>query len=137
MTEVLADSFYYLALGNPGDEAHGLAVSASRDRTVGHVTHAWVLTEVADALAQAGLRARFLALLALLRDDSRMVVLPATEELFQSGIELYRARPDKDWSLTDCISFVVMQRRAIRQALTGDRHFVQAGFEALLRRHPD
>ncbi|MGD0093204.1 MAG: hypothetical protein ABSE73_25095 [Planctomycetota bacterium] len=136
MTEVLADTFYYLALGNPGDEAHGRAVSASRDRTLRHVTHAWVLTEVADALAQARLRARFLELLELLRDDPRMVVLPATEELFQSGIEFYRARPDKDWSLTDSISFVVMQRRRIKEALTGDKHFEQAGFAAVLRRQP-
>jgi hypothetical protein len=133
MTEVLADTFYYLALGNPADGAHTRAVAASRDRTCRHVTHAWVLTELADALAPAGVRSRFLELVALLHDDPRMVILPATEELFQAGVQLYADRPDKDWSLTDCISFVVMERRGIRDALTGDRHFEQAGFKALLK----
>jgi hypothetical protein len=51
---------------------------------------------------------------------------------FDAGMELYADRPDKDWSLTDCISFVVMQERGITDALTGDRHFEQAGFRALL-----
>jgi uncharacterized protein len=54
-----------------------------------------------------------------------------SDELFEEGFSLYSARSDKDWSLTDCISFVVMQRRNIREALTADRHFEQAGFVAL------
>jgi predicted nucleic acid-binding protein len=49
------------------------------------------------------------------------------------GIQLYDSRPDKQWSLTDCISFVVMQDRGIVEALTGDHHFEQAGFTALLK----
>ena len=52
---------------------------------------------------------------------------------FDEGVRLYVARPDKDWSLTDCISFVVMRERGITEALTGDRHFEQAGFVALLK----
>ena len=46
---------------------------------------------------------------------------------------MFAARPDKDWSLTDCISFVVMQERNIQDALTADHHFEQAGFVALLK----
>ena len=49
------------------------------------------------------------------------------------GVALYAERPDKDWSLTDCISFVVMRTMDITEALTGDRHFEQAGFTALLK----
>ena len=49
------------------------------------------------------------------------------------GVALYAERPDKDWSLTDCISFVVMRKMDITEALTGDRHFEQAGFTALLK----
>jgi predicted nucleic acid-binding protein len=55
------------------------------------------------------------------------------DDLYEAGIELYRARADKDWSLTDCISFVVMEERGIADALTGDRHFEQAGFQAMLK----
>ena len=62
-----------------------------------------------------------------------MTVVPASEDLFNRGEALYAARPDKDWSLTDCISFVVMRDREIAEALTGDHHFEQAGFTALLK----
>ena len=55
-----------------------------------------------------------------------------TAELFDEGFDLYCRRPDKDWSLTDCVSFVVMQQRGLREAFTADRHFEQAGFVALL-----
>ena len=62
----------------------------------------------------------------------RNSILPATEELFERGIKLHRERPDKEWSLTDCISFVVMQDEQLIEALPADRHFEQAGFKPLL-----
>jgi hypothetical protein len=58
--------------------------------------------------------------------------MPSSNELFAAGVELYATRPDKEWSLTDCISFVVMEREGLTDALTGDRHFEQAGFKVLL-----
>jgi predicted nucleic acid-binding protein len=61
------------------------------------------------------------------------LVIGHDERLYDAGIELYRLRPDKDWSLTDCISFVVMAKRGISAALPADRHFEQAGFTALLK----
>ena len=54
-------------------------------------------------------------------------------ELYRRAFELFTDRPDKDWSLTDCASFVVMEERQIRGALTPDEHFIQAGFWALMR----
>ena len=48
----------------------------------------------------------------------------------EEGLGLYESRPDKEWSLTDCISFVVMKKEGIVEALTEDRHFEQAGFVA-------
>jgi predicted nucleic acid-binding protein len=68
-----------------------------------------------------------------LRANSDTVIFPATEQLLQEGIDFYAQRPDKEWSLTDCISFVVMTREQITDALTGDRHFEQAGFNAVLK----
>ena len=56
----------------------------------------------------------------------------ATPELLQRGRKLYEDRPDKEWPLTDCISFAVMQEEQVGEALTADRHFEQAGFKALL-----
>lgn len=65
--------------------------------------------------------------------DPNTQVVPIDQALFDAGLALYGARLDKDWSLTDCISFVVMQREGITEALTGDHHFEQTGFVALLK----
>ena len=61
-----------------------------------------------------------------------VVVEPASTELVQAGLDLYRRRPDKDWPLTDCTSFIVMEENGITDALTGDVHFRQAGFNPVL-----
>lgn len=97
------------------------------------VTTTWVLTEVADAMAGISQRGRFVAFLKLLRGERTVAIVPASSELFDLGMQLYTQRPDKDWSLTDCISFVVMKQHGLTEALTADRHFEQAGFKALLR----
>src|SRR5438034_108058 len=60
-------------------------------------------------------------------------VIAPEQRLFDHGIDLYRKRPDKSWSLTDCISFVVMEQEEVTEALSGDHHFEQAGFKALMR----
>jgi hypothetical protein len=64
-------------------------------------------------------------------------IMPPTAALFDQGLALFAERQDKAWSLPDCISFVVMQERGIREALSGDHHVEQAGFVALLRRGTD
>lgn len=97
------------------------------------VTTAWVLTEVGDALSAPENRPAFLELLGLLQDSPDARILGPTDELFKRGIKLFRQRMDKEWSLTDCISFVVMNDERVTDALTGDRHFEQAGFCALLK----
>jgi uncharacterized protein len=69
----------------------------------------------------------------LLRADPETEIVPARGSLFDRGAHLYALRPDKSWPLTDCFSFVVMTERDITEALTGDHHFEQAGFRAMLR----
>ena len=95
------------------------------------ITTAWVLTEVADAMSLPQHRGTFVKFLGSLEKNPGVTIKPASEALYRSGLDLYAGRPDKAWSLTDCISFVVMEQEGLRQALTGDRHFTQAGFEAL------
>jgi predicted nucleic acid-binding protein len=133
MNSTFADSFYLLALFNPRDSAHKRAVECSRTFEGTIATTEWVLTEVADALSNPINRIGCVAFIDDLRSSPRFEVELASSALFCAGWSLYAARPDKDWSLTDCISFVVMQKRGITEALTGDRHFEQAGFTALLK----
>jgi predicted nucleic acid-binding protein len=132
MRTTFADTFYYLALLNPRDAAHQRAVTASEGLSGRLVTTAYVLTEVADALAAPRDRPRFLALLQTLEADPDVTIVPASDALFHRGVDLYRQRPDKGWPLTDCISLVVMSDFGTTEALTGDHHFQQAGLVALL-----
>jgi len=93
----------------------------------------WVLTELGDALHRGRNRKTFAHFLDTLGEHEDLDIVPASAELFQRGIALFRLRPDKEWSLTDCISFVVMAEKGISEALTSDRHFEQAGFKVLLK----
>ena len=97
------------------------------------VTTEWVLTELADGLASSRHRNMFMETRQELLADEDVEVVPLDMQVHQEGIQLFASREDKEWSLTDCISFFVMQREGITEALTGDHHFEQAGFVALLK----
>lgn len=132
MKRIFADTFYFIALLSPDDKDHQRAVDFS-DGFVGQmVTTDWIITELADGMAKPASRQRFIQFLDMLRHDPDIHIVSLDRELQEAGLELYRRRPDKDWSLTDCISFVVMQREGLTEALTGDHDFAQAGFIALL-----
>ena|SRR5438445_5141179 len=129
MNTVFADTFYFLALLNPTDHAHAKAVAFTSSNTIRMVTTGWVLTELADALARSRRgRSEYLSTLADLEADADATILACDRMLMNEGTQLYAARLDKEWSLTDCISFVVMQKEGLTEALTGDHHFEQAGF---------
>ena len=97
------------------------------------VTTEFIVLELGNACARAEDHADFLALVAGMRASSWVKIVPASSELLNRGLELMRECSDKDWSLTDCVSFVVMEEARLQEALTGDRHFEQAGFKALLK----
>lgn len=116
------------------DVHHEKAVELSRQRRVPLVTTEWVVAELADGMSRPiSLRRVFANILASIENDSTAIVVPADHGLFRRGLDLYQDRPDKEWSLTDCISFIVMKDHGITDALTGDHHFEQAGFVALLK----
>jgi uncharacterized protein len=132
MNKVFADTFYFLALLNPRDHANAKAVAAAQQVTF-LVTTEWVLLELADALASTSKRSTFDMVRQGLLSNPAVNVEPLSSTVHEEGIALFRNRPDKEWSLTDCVSFTVMQRDGITEALTGDHHFEQAGFVALLK----
>ena len=133
MKPVFADTFYYLALLSPRDPAHAQTVSVTRRLRASLVTTAWVLTEVGDAMSLPKDRELFAALLDGLKGNPKVKIVPASQELFDRGVKFFRERSDKEWTLTDCISFVVMTDEKLTDALTGDHHFKQAGFRVLLK----
>jgi uncharacterized protein len=133
MNRVFADTWFFLAVLNPSDPNHKRALAASRSVREHRVTTDWVLVEVGDALSQAGNRGVFIRFYDWIQRHPGMTIVPASRKLLEDGVHLYRYRRDKDWPLTDCISFVVMEDEGVSEALTGDKHFEQAGFKALLK----
>ena len=132
MNAVFADTFFYLALLNDSEPDHERALGESKiPRLI--VTTEFILLELGNACARAEDHADFLALVAGMRASPRVKIIPVSPDLFQRGLGRMRERSDKDWSLTDCISFVVMEDEGLHAALTGDQHFEQAGFKALLK----
>ena len=132
MKAVFADTSYYLALVSPHDKDHVAACEWTSGFSGTTVTTAWVIAELANAMSQTGNRPFFLSLWRDLQSDARVTVVPPTGEMFARGLDLYARRPDKDWSLTDCISFLVMQDHALTDAATLDHHFIQAGFNIVI-----
>ena len=133
MKAVFADTVYFLALLNPEDQWHSQARSLSLQPPGPLLTTEFVLTEVGDGLSRPENRPRFARLLQLLEEQPDVEIVPASSGLFREGCGLYAQRPDKQWSLTDCTSFIVMRQRGIERALSSDHHFEQAGFELLMR----
>lgn len=132
MNAVFADTFFYLALLDEAEPRHQRALVESRiSRRI--VTTEFVLLELGNACARAEDHADFLTLVTGMRASPRVKIIPLASELFSRGLERMRERSDKNWSLTDCISFVVMEDEGLHAALTGDQHFEQAGFQALLK----
>lgn len=133
MKRYFADSFFFFAWWNRRDHAHG-RVGEFLAGFFGHlVTTRWVLMEVADGLASTPARRQIRTLFADLESDPLVSIVESSDRLYQRGLSLYDSRPDKEWSLTDCISFAAMREEGLSEALSGDRHFEQAGFVALLK----
>jgi uncharacterized protein len=137
--EVFLDTAYAIALSSPNDQFHARAVElADQLEILGTrvVTTRAVLLEIGNALSKQRYRQAAVRLLDSLEADPQVDIVPVSEPLYARALQLYRERPDKDWGLTDCISFLVMQDRSLTEALTTDEHFQQAGFRALLRESP-
>ncbi len=136
MKPVFVDTVYYLALTNPRDQYAAQATAFTAGFSGAFVTSAWVLTEVGNSLTRGTDRTLFVELYRDLANDRRVTIVPPNQELFEEGVELFAKRPDKEWSLTDCISFVIMREFRLPDALTADHHFEQAGFRVLLHGPP-
>ena len=132
-TQIFVDTLFVIALINERDQYHERAAGLA-DRFDGQslvITEA-VLLEIGNALAR-GFKTQAAQVIEEFLEADDVTVVRLTPELFARAFQLYKSHQDKQWGLVDCVSFVVMRDAGILSALTFDQHFVQAGFEALLR----
>jgi predicted nucleic acid-binding protein len=136
MTEVFADTFYWIAFTNIQDTVYERAKAFMRTtppRLI--VTTEEVLTEYLNYFAAWGPDFRRTATTNIqnMRASRTVRIVPQSMASFQAGLMLYQACPDKGYSLVDCISMQTMRQEGLTEVLTNDRHFEQEGFRALFR----
>jgi len=135
MNRVFLDTSYAVALSAVSDEHHKRAVELADEMEAANthfVTTRAILLEIGNALSRLRHRAAAISLLTALENDSKVEIVPLSEDLYNRALERYRDHVDKEWGLIDCVSFVVMNDEGLTEALTADNHFHQAGFRILL-----
>jgi len=136
MRLVFADTQFWVALANPSDpravRSRQVALSVGDARIF---TTDEVLVEFLGFFSKSGplLRRKAAELCRAVLADPGITVVSQTRDSFLRGMDLYESRPDKGYSLVDCVSMAVMREAGITEVLTADNHFVQEGFVALLR----
>jgi predicted nucleic acid-binding protein len=135
MTELFLDTSFAIALVSSTDKHHARAeelaeqIEAQGTRLV---TTKAVLLEIGNALSKQRFRRAAVELLESLESDPKVDIVALSDSLYRRGFGLFSERADKEWSLTDCLAFVVMKDRGLTDALTTDEHFRQAGFRPML-----
>lgn len=137
----MADSFFLdtafaVALISPNDAFHEKALELANmiEATKSSlVTTRAVVIEVGNALSKQSLRKSAVTLIDSMEADETVIIVSVSDDIYNEAFKLFRSRLDKEWGLTDCISFVVMKQRKVTNALTTDQHFQQAGFVALMK----
>jgi predicted nucleic acid-binding protein len=132
---VFVDTWAHTALIFQEDQWHDVALALSRQLHAERrlfVTTEWVLTEFLGGVSHARLRLRAAEYVRRLRLSPAVEIHPATHQDWLRAFDYYTARPDKEWSLVDCLSILVCQDRGITEVFSGDHHFQQAGLRILL-----
>jgi predicted nucleic acid-binding protein len=132
MTAIFADTHFYVALLSRRDKQHRRAREWATQQRSRILTTEFVLLEVANFCRTQRDRQKFAAFATALKTNPVTTIVPCESVWFQRGLDRFASRSDKEWSLTDCISFVVMEENGMTEALTEDHHFAQAGFRTLL-----
>jgi len=133
--KIFTDTVAWVALVNTRDSLHKKSKEVFtnlRRQNYKFVTTEFVLLEFANALSAPDFRVKAAIFVEGLRQSADIEIIPASSKLFSIGFELYKNRPDKEWSIVDCVSFIVMEEMEISEAFTEDHHFEQAGFSKLL-----
>lgn len=132
MNALFADTSFFVAFFHDGDVDHDAAHDYMENHQGTIMTTDWVLVEFGNFISRRASRAQFGPFIAELLVDPRFIIHQADHTDFNAGLQLYHQRQDKHWSMTDCISFSLMEREGMTDALTSDHHFEQAGFKIVL-----
>ena len=135
MTRVFVDTAAWVGLLNTRDELHEAAqrqIGELRRQNAHLITTEFVLLELANMFSAPVWRQKVVRFIDGLRRVPNLQIIPADSVLLDKGWILFRDRPDKEWSLTDCTSMFVMESYQIKLAFSSDHHFEQAGFVKLL-----
>ena len=135
MGTAFVDTAAWIALANTRDSLHARAREVFDqlwESDTRFLTSEFVLVELGNALSSTSLRKQTALFIRSLNRAPSIEIIPSSTSLFKQGLELFESRPDKDWGLVDCTSFVIMNERNLDVAFTEDRHFAQAGFTILL-----
>ena len=132
-TKIFADTWFFVALINKRDQYHQKALELSEEyENYPLITTDAVFLEVGNALSN-NYKNEAVELMESFLESDDFEVIRLNPDLFDEALSLYKKHQDKSWGLVDCISFVVIKRYEVTQALTFDRHFIQAGFQALMK----
>lgn len=135
MKTIFVDTSAWLALINKSDYLHHKARKV-RDDLIAQGSRLlvtdYVLVETANALSRVPFRKAVVELISFIQSSEDIQVIQIDKRLFDEAWRLYSDRLDKEWSLTDCASFVVMTEVGLREAFTSDHHFEQSGFNILM-----
>ncbi|MCP4113748.1 MAG: type II toxin-antitoxin system VapC family toxin [Desulfobacteraceae bacterium] len=130
--QIFMDTAFLIAVIDDSDNYHETASESYKklviDKWTVFTTEA-VLTEIGNGLSKLKWRQTAYRWIETIRKSRKTFnVVPVTPEIMDEAIKLYGSRPDKEWGITDCISFIVMQKYNLTKALTADHHFEQAGY---------
>jgi hypothetical protein len=135
--KIFVDTAAWIGLLVVNDELHKPAAETMQElrrKDARLITTDLILFEFLNALSSVKHRSKAIAFVDTLRNLTNIEIISFTSETLEKSLELYRQRTDKNWSLTDCYSFVVMKENEISVAFTSDKHFEQAGFIRLLEK---
>jgi len=133
MTRTFVDTAFVVALVNSNDQYHAKAQNLSEMyETEPLIITDVVLLEIGNALAR-DYKKEAIEIFESFRTSKEVLIVELSLEFFDKAFELYKKYTDKDWGMVDCISFIVMREYEVRNALTFDDHFRQAGFNVLMK----
>lgn len=125
-SKVFLDTSYAIALVSPQDYYHAKAVEIAEileTQSINLITTQAILLEIGNALSKLKYRQVSISLLNSIEIDPKIEIISLSNELYQEAFKLYSQRKDKEWGLVDCVSFVVMKKYRVKEALTADIHF--------------